>query len=156
MFPEYDEATAHKIDEAYYIAFPGVKQYHQYCYDRAEFSYTQNLFGIRYYGLSGHKLINCLVQGSAAYFLKMKIRELYDYSKAHNLKTRWQMQIHDELSWEIHVDDDPAVLFEFQRIMQDWDEGLVPLVADMEITTTTWAEKVGVETLEELSLHLSA
>ena len=100
--------------------------------------------------MSGHKLINMLVQGSAAFYLKLKIIQLYNYSKEHNLKTRWQMQIHDELSWEHHVDDDPAEFFEFKRIMEEWDEGLVPIVADMEVTTTTWAAKVEVETESEL------
>ena len=60
------------------------------------------------------------------------------------------MQIHDELSWEHHIDDDPTEFFEFKRIMEEWDEGLVPIVADMEVTTTTWAAKVEVETESEL------
>ena len=154
MFPEYDAERCRKIDAAYYTAFPGVKAYHAYCYDRQQYSYTTNLFGIRYYNVSGHKLINMLVQGSAAFYLKLKIIQLYKYSKEHNLKTRWQMQIHDELSWEHHIDDDPAEFFEFKRIMEDWDEALVPIVADMEVTTTTWAEKVEVETEEELRTAL--
>ena len=52
MFPDYDDDTIHKIDEAYYKAFPGVKAYHQYCYDlSSQSSYATNLFG-RYYGLT--------------------------------------------------------------------------------------------------------
>ena len=118
MFPEYDEEQITKIDEAYYKAFPGVKQYHEYCYQRASYyAYTQNLFGIKYYGVNGHKLINMLVQGSAAFYLKMKIRELYEFRHKHNLKTRIQMQIHDELSWEYNSEDDPKIFFEFQKIM---------------------------------------
>lgn len=155
MFPEYSEEAAHKIDDAYYKAFPGVKQYHTYCYQRADTSsYTQNLFGMRYYGVSGHNLINMLVQGSAAYFLKMKIRALYEYTKAHNIKSKWQMQIHDELSWAYCSEDSPEVIFEFQRIMQDWDDALVPIVADLELTLTTWADKVEVKTIEELRAML--
>ena len=149
MFPEYDEATAHRIDDAYYTAFPGVKKYHDYCYQRAELSSnTQNLFGIRYYGVSGHKLVNMLVQGSAAYYLKWKIRQLYEYSKEHNLKTKWQMQIHDELSWCFCPEDGVETLFEFKRIMEDWDDGLVPIVADMEISTATWADKKEVDSVD--------
>ena len=155
MFPEYDEEQITKIDEAYYKAFPGVKQYHEYCYQRASYyAYTQNLFGIKYYGVNGHKLINMLVQGSAAFYLKMKIRELYEFRHKHNLKTRIQMQIHDELSWEYNSEDDPKIFFEFQKIMQDWDDALVPIVADMEVTTTTWAEKKDVNNLEELKEKL--
>ena len=151
MFPEYDEATARRINDAYYTAFPGVKEYHNYCYTRANISSnTQNLFGIRYYGVSGHKLVNMLVQGSAAFYLKWKIRQLYDYTKAHNLKTRWQMQIHDELSWCFNLSDGCETLFEFKHIMEDWEDGQVPIVADMEITTKSWADKKEVNTLEEL------
>lgn len=156
MFPERSAEECRRIDAAYYIAFPGVKQYHEYCYNRAQYAYTTNLFGVRYYNVSGHNLINMLVQGSAAYYLKLKILELYEYSKAHNLKTRWQMQIHDELSWEKHIDDDPAVFFEFKRIMEDWTDGCIPVVADMEITTKSWFDKVEVATLDELKKELTA
>ena len=151
MFPEYSEEQITKINDAYYLAFPGVKKYHDYCYARAEqFSYTENLFGIKYYGVSGHKLINLLVQGSAAFYLKQKIRELYDYSKSHNIKSRIQMQIHDELSWEVSSEDDAELFFKYQEIMEDWEDTYVPIVADMECTKTTWAEKKEVNNIDEL------
>lgn len=155
MFPDKTEEEVKRIDDAYYTAFPGVKQYHEYCYASAQMcAYTPNLFGIRYYGVNGHKLINLLVQGSAAYYLKLKIRELYDYSKAHNLKTRWQMQIHDELSWE-RWEDETDIFYEFKRIMEDWPDALVPIVAEMDVSTTTWADKKGVDDIEQLRLRLS-
>jgi DNA polymerase I-like protein with 3'-5' exonuclease and polymerase domains len=154
MFPEKTEEEITKIDNAYYEAFPGVKYYHDYCYARAQnYSYTENLFGIKYYGVSGHKLINLLIQGSAAYYLKWKIRQLYDYWKANKIKSRWQMQIHDELSWERHISE-TAVFMEFQKIMQDWPDTQIPIIAEMDATTTTWAEKKGVHNLEELRLCL--
>ena len=151
MFPEKSKEECMRINDAYYAAFPGVKSYHNYCYARANtFAYTGNLFDLRYYNVSGHKPINLLVQGSAAFYLKHKIRALYEYSKAKNIKTRWQMQIHDELSWEWHEDDDPAIFFEFKRIMEDWEDGLVPVVADMEATTSAWADKSEIENLDQL------
>lgn len=157
MFPEYDEATAHRIDDAYYTAFPGVKEYHNYCYARAEISSnTQNLFGIRYYGVSGHKLVNMLVQGSAAFYLKWKIRQLYDYSKQFGIKSKWQMQIHDELSWCYCPEDGEQTLFDFKHIMEDWNDGQVPVIADMEITTATWADKVEVNNIDEVRKQLYA
>lgn len=156
MFPDRTEEEIDRINDAYYKAFPGVKVYHEYCYNRAEqCSSTANLFGVRYYGLSGHKLINCLVQGSGAYFLKWKIRQNYLYMKKYNIKSRFQMNIHDELSWEVHKDDNPKIFFELQKIMQTWDEGYIPVVADMEVTTTTWKDKVEVESIEELQTNLS-
>ena len=149
MFPDRTPEECRKIDAAYYTAFPGVKEYHNYCYQRAtEYACTQNLFNIHYYGVSGHKLINMLVQGSAAFYLKLKIIELYEYMQTHNIKSKIQMQIHDELSWEKHKDED-SVFFKFKHIMEDWDDALVPIVADMELTKTTWAEKFEINTLED-------
>lgn len=152
MFPTKTDDEVTRIDNAYYTAFPGVKGYHQYCYDRASFySYTENLFGIKYYGVSGHKLINLLIQGSAAYYLKWKIRELYDYGKQNKIQSRWQMQIHDELSWERHKSE-LNIFFDFQRIMQDWPDTWIPIVAEMDATVTTWAGKKGVESIDDLRL----
>ena len=151
MFPDktYEECVV--INDAYYKAFPGVKEYHNYCTRQAQFySYTVNLFGVSYYNVSGHKLKNLLVQGSAAYFLKLKIIELYKFSKTHNIKSKFQMQIHDELSWEYDPADSPQVFFAFKYIMENWEKGHVPIVADMEATNKTWADKQEVETLEEL------
>ena len=155
MFPDKSEEECRRIDQAYYTAFPGVKSYHSYCYARAFESHTVNLFGVRYYNVSGHKLINMLIQGSAAFYLKWKIRQLYDYCKANNVKSRWQMQIHDELSWEKHKDDSLETFIELQRIMGDWSDTLVPIVAEMDVTKTTWADKKAVEGIDELREYFS-
>jgi len=156
IFPEKSDEEIRQIDDAYYKAFPGVKSYHSYCYGRAqEFAYTTNLFGVRYYGLSGHKLINTLIQGPAAYFLKLKIRELYDFGRARGIQSLFQMNIHDELSWLKHKRDDPALFFEFQKIMQDWPDTLIPIIAEMSVTKTNWAEKEEVHNLNELQTYLS-
>jgi DNA polymerase-1 len=155
MFPEKTEEEARRIDNAYYLAFPGIKAYQTYCYRRAEeFAYTENLFGVKYYNVNGHNLINMLVQGSAAYLLKWKIREAYDFLKENNLKSRFQMNIHDELSWEVSDQDDPAIFFKLKELLEYWDATYVPIVADMEATKTTWADKKEMETIDELRLYL--
>ena len=141
MFPDYDDDTIHRIDDAYYTAFPGVKAYHEYCYEICNTApYAINLFGVKYYGLSGHKLINCLVQGSGAYFLKEKICALDKYITENNLKSRMQMQIHDEISFEIAEGEEEHV-YKFKEIMQEFEGAYVPVIADLEFTTTTWGEK---------------
>jgi DNA polymerase-1 len=150
MFPDKTWEEIERIDGAYYTAFPEVKTYHSYCYERANYAYTQNLFGIKYYGLSGHKLINTLVQGSAAYYLKLKILALWEYMQEIGCKTRFQFQVHDELSWEWHKDDPLDLFFKFKEIMQEWDETYVPLVAEMDATKTLWSQKKPVSTIEEL------
>ena len=155
MFPEKSKEECIQINEAYYKAFPGVKNYHEYCKQRAlTYSNTENLFHVRYYNVNGHKLKNMLIQGSAAFFLKWKIIQLYYYCKQNNIHSKFQMQIHDELSWEWDPKDPPEVFFKFKEIMEDWKATMIPIIADMEVTTTTWANKEEVETLEELKEYL--
>ena len=150
MFPEYDDEQIHKIDDAYYKAFPGVKEYHNFCYTIAsQKAYMQNMFGVKYYGASGHNLINMLVQGTGAYYLKWKIVQVDKYLREHNCKSQLMMQIHDELQFKKHKDDDPKIFFEIKKIMEDWEDAMVPIIADMEVTTTTWADKYEVEQLED-------
>lgn len=156
MFPEKTHEECVKINDAYYKAFPGIKNYHEYCKTRAlTYSNTENLFHVKYYNVNGHKLKNMLIQGSAAFFLKWKIIQLYSYCKTNNIKTRFQMQIHDELSWEWNPEDPPEIFFEFKRIMEDWHASLIPIIADMEVTTTNWAEKEEIETIDELKERIN-
>jgi len=142
MFPEYSEEEIIRIDAAYYKAFPGVKSYHEYCYALAmQQPWSENLFGVRYYGVSGHNTINILIQGSGAFLLKLKIREMWLYAQTHGIKSRMQMNIHDEVSWEKHKDEDLTVFRQYQQIMETWEDTLVPIVAEMEVSTTTWYAK---------------
>jgi len=155
MFPRNTEEEVTRIDNSYYTTFPGVKEYHNYCYGRANmYGFTENLFGVRYYGVNGHKLINSLVQGSAAFYLKWKIRQVYDHFKTNNLKSLFQMNIHDELSWEVYDGEEPN-FFDVKHIMEDWSEALVPIVAEMDITNKTWADKKGVHSIEDINEYLS-
>ena len=149
MYPDKSDEECQRINDAYYKAFPGVKNYHQYCYNRASYSYTVNMFGVKYYNVSGHKLINMLVQGSAAYYLKQKLVELDRYIQSKHLKTRMQMNIHDEVDFEV-AEGEQDQLWEFKRIMEDWPEGQVPIVADPDWSTTNWAEKKELQREEAL------
>lgn len=145
MFPDKSEEECHRIDEAYYKAFPGLKSYHSYCFERAKtYPYTSNLFGVKYYRVNGHKLRNVLVQGSCAHFLKNRIIALDKYLKENNLKSRLVMQIHDELMFEIKKGEE-YILPDLKSIMEEWPDAPVPIVADPEVTTTNWAEKEELE-----------
>ena len=95
MFPEYDEAQIRKIDDAYYKAFPGVKKYQQWVIQQArENAYIENLEGLKYWGADGHHLINMLVQGSGAMFMKGVLLKQWQFIKEHKLKSKLVLQIH--------------------------------------------------------------
>lgn len=150
MFPDKTEEEIDKINDAYYAAFPGVKTYHNYCYDRANnYDHTTNLCGIKYYGLNGHKLINTLVQGSAAYYLKDKIIEIDQYIRQNHLKTQLMFQIHDELLFIVPPDEVEQV-FKFKQIMEDTDGWYVPIVAEIDASNTTWADKKPMDSIEQI------
>lgn len=154
MFPHATEEEAQRIDEAYYKAFPGVKTYHDYCFKLAEtYPYAENLFGVKYYNVRGHNLRNMMIQGSGAYLLKTKLIEIWDYIKTHRLRMRIQMNIHDEISFLVPPEEIPHIL-NIQNIMESWEGSLVPIVADIEYTTTNWAEKQDAQSITSL-LHRS-
>ena len=141
MFPHASEEEVERIDGAYYKAFPGVKSYHRYCYDIAVMQAgVTNLFGIRYYGVSGHNLINMLVQGSAAFLLKIKLIEIHRFLKARRCQSRMQMNIHDEISFCMMAAE-AGLIPEIKKIMESYDETYVPIVAELEQSDTNWAEK---------------
>ena len=50
------------------------------------------------------------------------------------------MQIHDEISFEIYPGEEEHV-YKFKELMQVFDGAYVPVIADLEFTTTTWGEK---------------
>ncbi len=148
MFPEYPEDMIDKIDQAYYKAFPGIKNYQQYCYELANYQpYATNLFGVRYWNVSGHNLINMLIQGSSATLLKQKIIKIHKFLKENNYKSKMLMPIHDEIQFNF-FDDELHIVPKIKEIMEDWDV-YVPIVADQEITRTYWSEK------EELEWHVN-
>lgn len=148
-FPEFSDDLCHKIDEAYYKTYPGVKGYHEWCFAAALQPYTENLYGVKYYGVNGHHLRNMMIQGSCAYMTKNRQTALTNYIREHNLKSRFVMPIHDEVQIYYHKDDPVECLWEMKKIMQDIDSQ-VPIVSDMEITLTNWKEKFEVNSYEEL------
>lgn len=150
MYPDMSEEQITQLDEAYYKAYPSVKLYHQYCYQIVHRqAAVSNLFGVLYYNVSGHNLINMLVQGSSAYLLKLKIIELHRFLKPY--KTRMQMNIHDEISYERHESEPLTIVRQCQKIQSTWEGAPIPIVSDAEVTYTTWDEKQEVSLSQMLS-----
>lgn len=110
--------------------------------------YVTNLYGRRYYLESStnyYKANNYLIQGTGADALKEVEIKICDYLK--NKKSRFILPIHDELAIEVapgEEDEVPKKIKEFMESVNDvikW----IPMVAEVEMTKTNWADKKGVD-----------
>ena len=149
MYPDMTMEEATALHGAYGLSFPGVKQYQRYCFNLINREGVgTNLYGRRYYGMSGHNYANAAVQGTGADLLKEKIVELDAFIQENNYRTRIQMNIHDEISF-IVPKEEVFIIPQLQHIMQDLPGTLVPIVAEIEVSRGTWADKTKGFTLHE-------
>lgn len=81
--------------------------------------------------------------------LKAKIVEVDKYLIEHGYKSKFAMQIHDELMFYKHKDDPPELFFELKNILQNFEGSVMPIISDMEVSTTTWCDKYEVEELKD-------
>lgn len=105
--------------------------------------YVTNLLGRRYYiddPKDVYKLNNYLIQGSAADIIKMVIIRVDNMLIKEGYKTRLQGCIHDELCICV-AEGEHDVIYKIKKIMESTVETYVPLVAEIEVTNTNWAEK---------------
>lgn len=138
----FDKKTAEKLNQAYYDAFPKILDYQKVVTETfLRRGFVKNRYGRRYYLENkrfAYKLYNYIIQGTCADMLKEKIIEVDQLLQFY--KSRFQMNIHDELSFEIADGEEFLVPF-LKEIMEQVDWMTVPVVADVEKTTTNWAEK---------------
>ncbi len=143
MFPNDTMESAQALYNAYATSFPGVIEWQKYCYNLfKEQNFGTNLYGRRYYNTTGHNYANAAIQGTGADLLKNKIIDIYAFLAKNNYKTRMQMNIHDEISF-IVPPEELHIIPQIKHIMETIEGTYVPIVADLEITDTTWADKKG-------------
>jgi DNA polymerase-1 len=142
----FDKEVARKMDEAYYKAFPKILDYQKLVRDSfSRRGFVKNRYGRRYYlgdRRFVYKLYNYIIQGTCADMLKEKIVEVDKLLLPY--KSRFQMNIHDELSFEIYNGEEFLIPM-LKKVMETVDWMTVPVVADVEVTYTNWAEKEDVE-----------
>ena len=137
----FEPDMAKALHDGFYKAYPKIKTYADWVNKTMLMNgYVENLFGRRYYNTSGHKARNYLIQGSCADFLKIKLKEIDNYLVRNHCKSRMQMNIHDECSFEIYEGEE-HIIKDLQNIMQQLEGSPIPILADLEITYTTWDEK---------------
>lgn len=135
----YPPELAKKLYNAYNSAFPGIKHYKEYVANILQHqNYVTNLFGRRYYNASSHKCCNYLIQGSGADYLKLKLIEIDKFLEPY--KSRIVCTIHDEVVYEIYKGEE-FLIPQIKAIMENLEGSYIPMVSEVEITTTTWDEK---------------
>lgn len=138
--------AAQALVDGYEKSFPHVIVYQEKVVRaHAIKGYVVNRYGRRYYldsNNDAYKLANYLIQGTCADMLKEGIIAIDELLKPY--KTRFIMNIHDELQFEVWKGEEfliPQIL----QLMQGHDWHMVPIVSDVEIAEESWADKKEME-----------
>lgn len=137
------EEVAQALIDGYTNAYPEVITYQNAVQNEHwRKGYVQNMYGRRYY-LNDHNksyvLANYLIQGTCADMMKEAMIRIYDYLKEQNCETRMIMTIHDEIMFK-SVKGEEHIIQKCKEIMEDNDWHMVPIVADIEVTETSWVD----------------
>lgn len=139
-----DETTAVALDQAFYKAFPKIKVYQDWVNSQlSTYGFIENLYGRRYYmndSRQFYKGCNYLIQGSCADLMKIAEINIDEYLK--DKKSKFVLPIHDEVVVYVAKGEE-YVINEIKAIMEDVTDVVrtIPMVAEPEISTSTWAEK---------------
>ena len=116
------KTEAAEIIEAYFKEFPGIKRYMDDSINFArEKEYVETILGRRRYlrdinsrnittrGFAERNAINAPIQGSAADIIKIAMVNIYRWLQKEKLKSRMILQVHDELIFDLHKDEESIV-----------------------------------------------
>lgn len=142
---DVDLETATKLSDAYNNAYPGVIKYQQKVQgELAIKGYVTNLYGRKYYlekSTNYYKANNYMIQGTGADALKEVEIKICEYLK--DKKSRFILPIHDELAIEVAPGEEDEVPRKIKELMESVNDTIkwCPMVSEVEMTETTWADK---------------
>ena len=143
---------AEKFIKSYLDTYPGIKEYMDNVIKKArEDGYVKTLFNririideinnknymIRQYG--ERMALNTPIQGTAADIIKKAMVEIYEKMKKLNLKSKLIIQVHDELIFDVVLDELEILEKLVKDTMENTYELLVPLKVDCS-TGANWYE----------------
>ena len=140
-----DPSVVARLYNGFHDSFKDVKTYSNWVTQQwfNNGGFVQNLLGRRYYlseSKDVYKLNNYLIQGSAADIIKTVIIKIDKFLTEGKYKTRLQGCIHDELCICV-AEGEHDVLYKIKELMEKTCKTYVPLVAEISVTSTNWAEK---------------
>lgn len=142
-----DDATAQALDQAYYAAFPKVKDYQRWVTKELSLhGFIENLYGRRYYMQDSkwfYKAGNYVIQGGCADLVKQKELEVSEFLAKANVKAQFVLPVHDEMVFNVPLQELQTIITPIQNIIEDVQEKIpwIPMLTEIEFTTTNWAEK---------------
>jgi DNA polymerase-1 len=126
------KTEASEIIEAYFKEFSGIKRYMDDSINFArEKEYVETLLGRRRYlrdinsrnittrGFAERNAINAPIQGSAADIIKIAMVNIHLWMKSNALKSRMIMQVHDELIFDVHKDEEKELKPKVVELMRN-------------------------------------
>ena len=111
-----------ELIESYFKEFPGIKRYMDDSINYArEKEFVETILGRRRYlrdinsrnittrGFAERNAINAPIQGSAADIIKIAMVNIHRWLQKEKLKTKMILQVHDELVFDLHKDEEEIV-----------------------------------------------
>lgn len=137
-------STAEALVQGWSDTFPEVAHYQNEVVKKMrQKKYALNMSGRMYYLQNtdkAYRVGNYLVQGSCADELKRYIIDIDNFLEENNCKTRLLSNIHDEIQFLVYEGEE-WIFPHIKAIMEEVDWMKVPVVVDLEVTETNWAEK---------------
>lgn len=140
------------IIEAYFREFPAIKIYMDEVINQArEREYVETILGRRRYlrdinsrnitmrGFAERNAINAPIQGSAADMIKVAMINIDQWLRKEKLRTKMILQVHDELVFDVPVDEIPVLQSKVEELMKT----AIPMEVPMEVGIgigTNWLE----------------
>lgn len=148
QFPELSRGQAKSMIDTFHSNWPAVRELQNRVQrTHAKRGYIVGLDGrhLHMEEFGEHKLLNKLIQGSAAGLMKQALLNVHRHLRADpDIRTRMVSVIHDEVIFDGPVDELETLHIEVPPLMvvrHDVSE-IVPILVDHEVSTTTWADKV--------------
>ena len=143
---------AKQIIDGYFKEFPKVKEYMNFSIEKArENEFVATILGRRRYlkdinsrnsmlrAMAERSAINAPIQGSAADIIKKAMIDVQSEMEKQNLKSKMLLQVHDELVFDMHKEEESVLKNLVKQNMENAVELDVPLIVDLGIGNN-WLE----------------
>ncbi|MFM7006815.1 MAG: DNA polymerase I [Flavobacteriales bacterium] len=139
---QISRTEAKQIIDAYFEQYTSIKTYMEKVIAQArELGYVETIMKRRRYlpdihsanavvrGFAERNAINAPIQGSAADIIKMAMVAVHEAMSKANLKSKMILQVHDELVFDVHIQE----VDQMQKLVKEAMESAVNLTVPMEV-----------------------